>query len=128
MTGFVKAIVHTRAGDEIKLEYNTWGDVGIYGDEDFNPSQKFLDSLCSGEELITAMQEWFIDALDDTDYAKQCMEDIGATDRIRVLKREDMKSLELSSLLDCDYAGYGSEITYDFDSKKKKRKKTGYSI
>lgn len=128
MTGFVKAIVCTTTGETIELEYNTWGDVGIYENEDFNPTQKFLDSMESGEELVNAMKKWFLDALDNTDFAKECVEDNGAAVRLKSMAREDMKSVKISSLLDCEEEGYGSEISYDFITKKRKRKKTGWTF
>ena len=83
----------------------------------------------SGEELLTAMKEWLLDALDNTDYAKNCVKDYGnsSASKLKSLVRDDMHSMKLSSLLDYEEEGYGSEITYNFDTKKKKRKNTGFS-
>ena len=67
-----------------------------------------------------------LDALDDTDYARECVEDYGSARAIKALQREDMQKLEITSLLDCEYEGYGSDITYDFETKKRKRKNTGW--
>lgn len=128
MTGFVKATVCTIAGELVELEYNTWGDVAIYDNKDFNPTQKFLDNMENGEELVNAMKKWFMDALDNTEFARECVEDNGAAIKIKSMLRGDMNSLKISSLLDCEEEGYGSEITYDFNSKKRKRKNTGWTF
>lgn len=126
MQASVKLKVLTKDGEEVKAEYLAWN-VPIYENKDFNPSQKFLDNMETGEALIDAMTEYFLEALDNTDYAKSCVEGIGGTDRISKLTREDMKKLEISSLLDCEEEGFGSDITYDFETKKRKRKNTGWS-
>lgn len=129
MTAFVKATVYTTTGDVIDLEYNTWGDVAIYGNKDFNPTQKFLDAMENGEELVTAMKKWFMDALDNTEFARECVGDHnGAAAKIESMARGDMSSIKISSLLDCEEEGFGSEITYDFVTKKRKRKNTGWTF
>ena len=121
---FVKAVVHTKSGETKQAEFMGWN-VDIYGVDDFSPSQKFLDNLESGNELIDAMKEWFIDSLDETEYVLSCVDETSLpTSDIRALKREEMQKLELSSLLDNGYDRYGSEISYDFDTKKRKREKT----
>ena len=126
MNAFLRAKIFLRDGNVYELDYDTRWDEQVYEDKDFNPSQKFLDGLQSGEDLIEAMQKWFLDALDDTDYARECVEDYGSARAIRALQRKDMQKLEISSLLDCEYAGYGSDITYDFETKKRKRKNKGW--
>ena len=125
MEAFVKAIVEKKDGKSITLEYNTWAEHPIYEDEDFNPSQTFLDNMINGEQLVDAMREWFLEALDHSSRAMDLVEDIGAEIELRKLLRKDMKRIEISSLLDCEWEVYGSDITYDFDTKKKKRKSTG---
>ena len=127
MDGFVKATVEKRNGESITLEYNTWGEHPIYEDEDFNPSQMFLDSMKTGEQLVEAMREWFLEALDYSERAEDLVEDHGAEPEIRKLLREDIKKVELSSFLNLEWEAYGSDITYDFDTKKKTRKDTGGS-
>ena len=127
MEGFVKATVETRDGKTIALEYNTWGEHPIYENEDFDPSQEFLDNMESGEQLVEAMRKWFLEALDYSERAEDLVEDHGAEPEIRNLLREDMKKLELSSLLDLEWEAYSSDITYDFDTRKKKRKSFGGS-
>ena len=126
MQAFVKAIVQTQNGEQIKAEFLAWN-VPIYENKDFNPSQKFLDNMKDGEDLIEAMKSYFLGALDNTDYAKSCVEDIGGAEKIKSLARSDMKTIEISSLLDCEEEGFGSEITYNIETKKRSRKNTGWS-
>lgn len=126
MQASVKVTVYTNGIEVIEAEYLAWN-VPIYENKDFNPSQSFLDNMKTGEALIDAMTDYFLKALDNTDYAKSCVEGIGGVDRIKQLSREDMKKVEISSLLDCEEEGYGSDITYDVETKKRHRKNTGWS-
>ena len=131
MDGFVKAKMHTVDGKTIEVRYETWNRQ-LYGDKDFNPTQKFLDNMKSGDELIKAMRKWFLNSTDEDEYFKVGIysrsEYSNSEKELKELKREDMQLLEISSLLNKDNAGvgYGSEITYDFTTKKRTRKNTGW--
>ena len=75
----------------------------------------------TGEQLVEAMRKWFLEALDYSERAEDLIEDHGAEPVIRKLLRDDMKKIEISSFLDLEWETYGSDITYEFDTKKKTR-------
>lgn len=131
MDGFVKAKMHTVDGKTIEVMYETWNRQ-LYGNKDFNPTKKFLDNMKTGNELIKAMRKWFLDSTDEDEYFKEgiyARSEYSSQEReLNDLKREDMQLLEISSLLNWDNAGtgYGSEITYDFTTKERTRKNTGW--
>lgn len=121
MDGFVKTKVLTNDGQTIGVMYETWNRP-LYDIEDFNPSKRFLDNVKSGEELLMAMRKWFIDSTDE-----RMDEDTFSDSEVMLkeLKRENMKQLEISSCLNWEDRVYGSEIAYDFETKKRVRKNTG---
>jgi len=121
MEGFVKAKMHTKDGRIVEVMYETWNRQ-LYGIKDFNPTKKFLDNMKTGEKLIKAMRKWFLDSTDEelgSNYSS-------SENQLRMMDRDNMQLLEISSLLNWEERGYGSEITYDFETMKRSRNDTSW--
>ena len=124
-SSFITVRVYTKAGECYQGEYNS-GNNAMLGEDEFKGSKKFFESLTSGEELVNAMKEWFDGNFayeylpEEFDYSEGDLEEIKKLDIV------DIEKIELESMIDYEEFGIGSEITYNYTTKKRKRVKTSY--
>lgn len=123
-SSFVTVNVKTKEGKWLKGGFDS-GNNAMVGGEDFNVSKKFFEELSSGKDLVEAMKEWFKGnfeekrLLDEFDYS------VGVIEEITRLNIEDIEIIKISSMIDYGEASFGSDISYNYKTKKRTRRKTG---
>lgn len=126
-SSFVAVIVHTKDGKQYRGEYNS-GNNSMQGDDDFNPKQKELDALENCGQLVDKMFEWFKATFIDEFLPEEYDYSEGDFDKIRTIPISDVKKLEISSMVDYEEFAVGSDITYNCETKKRRRVNTGYDF
>ena len=84
--------------------------------------------LSAGEELVDAAYKWFKESLGNEWLAEEYDYSEGDVEEIKSLNISDIEKIELSSMVDFEEFAVGSDITYDYTTKKRKRTKTGYDF
>ena len=125
-SSFVTVNITTKQGDY----YSGGFDSGDYNriaafSEDFNVDKKFFENLTSGEDLITAMKEWFMETLLDLDSSEEFDFSDGDVEEISQLNIADVEKIKVSSKIDHGMCSIGSDISYNYKTQKRKRVKTG---
>ena len=126
-SSFIVITVNAKDGQQYYGEYNS-GDNVMEGEDDFNPSPKFFEELETCEPLVDAMKEWFDSTFMDPSLPEKFDYSDGDLEEIKAIKMADVKTIEISSMIDYEEMAFGSDIVYNYDTKKKKRTKTGYDF
>jgi hypothetical protein len=126
-SSFIAIVVNTKDGKCYRGEYNS-GDNSMQGEDDFNPKPKFFESLENCGQLVDAMKEWFDGTFMDDFLPKEYDYSEGDLETIKGIKIADIKTIEISSMIDYEEFAYGSDIIYNCETKKKKRTNTGYEF
>ena len=74
------------------------------------------------------MFEWFKSTFIDEFLPEEYDYSEGDFDKIRVIPISDVKKLEISSMVDYEEFAVGSDITYNCETKKRRRVNTGYDF
>lgn len=119
---FIMVNITTKQGDSFRggFDSGTYNNISDF-EEEFNASKKFFEKLTSGEDLIIAMKEWFVETLLDTDSLDEFDFTNGNVEEISRLNIEDIEEIELSSMVDFGDFSIGSDISYNYKTKKRKR-------
>ena len=137
-SSFITVMVQTVDGKIYHGGYDS-GNNSMMGDEDFSPNAKFFENLKDCSELVEAMKTWFANNLDklDEEFEKIDIFDVldnkqeefdyseGQLDVIKNIEMSDVKKITISSMIDYEEYSFGSDVTYDYETKKRKRVKTG---
>ena len=126
-SSFIAIVVKTKDGKTYRGEYNS-GDNSMQGDEDFNPKTKFFQELETCEPIIEAMYGWFSETFLDSSLPEEYDYSDGELEEIKKLKMSDIKTIEISSMIDYEEFAVGSDITYNCETGKRKRENTGYDF
>jgi hypothetical protein len=125
-SSFIMVAINTKDGKRYCGEYN--GDGSMDGEDDFNPKSIFFEELETCEPLVDAMKEWFNSTFMDPSLPEEFDYSAGDLEEIKQIKIADVKTIEISSMIDYEEMAFGSDIVYDCETKKKKRTKTGYDF
>jgi hypothetical protein len=126
-SSFIIITVNTKDGKRYVGEYNS-GNNAMEGDKDFNPKPAFFETLETCGPLVEKIREWFASTFVYSSLPEEFDYSEGDLDIIKELKMEDIKTIEISSMIDYEEFAFGSDIVYNCETKKKKRTKTGYDF
>lgn len=126
-SSFIIVCVETKDGKNYRAEYNS-GDNRMVGEDDFNPNKKFFENLTSGEELMGEVFDWFKETFSDPYMPEEFDYSEGDVNAIKALSVDEMKKVSFESMIDFEDFAIGSDVTYNFETKKRTRKKTGYDF
>ena len=126
-SSFVAIVVHTKDGKTYSGEYNS-GNNSMVGDEDFNLKQKQFESFENCGQLIDEMFQWFKYTFGDSSLPDEFDYSDGDLEKIRGIAMSDVKTINISSMIDYEEFAYGSDITYNCETKKRTRVNTGYAF
>lgn len=126
-SSFVAITLHLKDGTKISAEYggDGWNAIG----EEFNPSKKYFESLNSCEKLVNDAINWYCESIEHSLSKEEAIE-IFAEKETPILNETDLtdvKKIQISSYVDYEEFKTGSDITYNFETKKRTRRNTGYS-
>lgn len=129
-SSFIAVEVELKDGTNLIVEYG--GDaMNTVAEEDFNPNKKYFENLKSCEQLMNDAMKWFIESLAGPMSSEEVLEifdEKGVTQTIKDVDLKDVKKISTSSLVDYEELAFGSDVTYNFETKKRTRKKTGYNF
>ena len=123
-SSFITVMIQTVDGKIYHGGYDS-GNNSMMGDEDFSPNVKFFENLKDCGELVEAMKTWFANNFADTSLPEEFDYSEGQLDEIKSIEMSDVKKITISSMIDYEEYSFGSDITYDYETKKRKRVKTG---
>ena len=124
-SSFISIVVNTKDGKAYSGGYHS-GDNSMIYDGDFNPNKKYFESLEDCGQLIKEMKEWFAGTFANSSLPEEFDYSEGDLDEIAKIKIENVKSIVISSMVDYEETGFGSDITYNYETKKRTKKDTSY--
>jgi hypothetical protein len=124
-SSFVTIIVKTKNGNVYEGGYDS-GNNSMVGEDGFQPTKKFFKTFESCEELVEKMEKWFVSNFSDEDLPSEFDYSYGKLDEIKRIKKSDVATIELSSMVDYEEYGCGYDITYDCEKDKLNVEDTGY--
>lgn len=124
-SSFVSVIVYTKDENCYEGGFNNDEFVDIQGCDPFEVTESFFEDLKSGEELVSAMKEWFAESIVDPSFVEEDICCDGEIDDIVELDIDNIERVELSSNITCDDFSFANEITYDYMTKTLEVSNTG---
>lgn len=122
-SSYVRVIIKTKDGKRLSGGFDS-GNNDMIGSKDFNVSKKFFEELSGGEALVAAMKKWFKAGFDNKSLVDKYDYSTGSLEEIAKLEIEDIDEIELSSLIDYEMYTIGSDISYNYQTKERKRTDT----
>ncbi len=114
-SSFVTVTIKTRDGREITGGYDS-GDNRMIGEEGYSLTKEKLEVFQSGKDLLEDMFKWFSGTFSDPDLPMGYDMSEGDIEEIKALSKSDMKTIQMSSVIDYEEFRIGSEVSYDFDT------------
>lgn len=115
-SSFVTINVYTRDGKTYAGEYFNDG-MSHDVEKAFSFKKDFIESLDTCEKLVHEIKRWIDKTYDECNIPEEKYYSSGDLEVIKNLKTKDVKSIEISSMLDYEEYQVGLDIGYDFDSK-----------
>ena len=123
-SSFVSVTVTTKDGKCLEGGFDS-GNNAVDDIDYIRISPEFFENMKNLDELVELMQSWFRGMLacpelcDDYDYSQ------GKIKEISQLNIGDIQKIEVSSNIECNDASSGVDITYNYVTKKYRKKKNG---
>ena len=125
-SSFITAKIYTKGGEKFEGGYDSGNLTVVDTPNLFN--KQFFEGMKAGEELVEKMREWFVQTLEEV----QTEVDIdscvtGELEDIKALDVADIKKIQVSNMVDYEFAGEGCITTFNYETHKFTEKDKSYN-
>lgn len=97
--------------------YNS-GNNSMTGNEGFKVTKRTFESLKTCEKLVYKAKEWFDNTFIYSSLPMEYDYSEGDIESIKKIEKDDIEYIVISSMIDFEEEGYGTEVEYNFTTKK----------